>query len=51
MKDTRLLDQFNEAKQILCQYDYYIHTQKHEYGKRNNIRLMSGCYLNFRRLL
>lgn len=28
MKDTRLLDKFNEAKQILCRYDYYIHTQK-----------------------
>ena len=23
MKDTRLLDRFNEAKQILCRYDYY----------------------------
>lgn len=28
MKDTRLLDKFNEAKQILCGYDYYIHTPK-----------------------
>lgn len=28
MKDTRLLDKFNEAKQILCRYDYYIHTPK-----------------------
>ncbi len=28
MKDTRLLDRFNEAKQILCRYDYYIHTPK-----------------------
>lgn len=28
MKDTRLLDIFNEAKQILCRYDYYIHIPK-----------------------
>lgn len=28
MKDTRLLDKFNEAKQILCRYDYYIHIPK-----------------------
>lgn len=28
MKDTRLLDRFNEAKQILCRYDYYIHIPK-----------------------
>lgn len=28
MKDTRLLERFNEAKQILCRYDYYIHTPK-----------------------
>ncbi|MCM1181567.1 MAG: PBECR4 domain-containing protein [Clostridium sp.] len=28
MRDTRLLDKFNEAKQILCRYDYYIHTSK-----------------------
>lgn len=28
MKDTRLLEIFNEAKRILCQYDYYIHTSK-----------------------
>lgn len=28
MKDTRLLDKFNEAKQILCRYDYHIHTPK-----------------------
>ena len=28
MKDTRLLDKFNEAKQILCRYDYYIHTPR-----------------------
>lgn len=28
MKDTRLLDIFNEVKQILCRYDYYIHTPK-----------------------
>lgn len=28
MKDTRLLDKFNEARQILCRYDYYIHTPK-----------------------
>lgn len=28
MKDTRLLDKFNEAKQILCRYDYYIHIAK-----------------------
>lgn len=24
MKDTRLLDKFNEVKQILCKYGYYI---------------------------
>lgn len=28
MKDTRLLDKFNEAKQILCRYDYYLHLPK-----------------------
>ncbi|MCD7885190.1 MAG: PBECR4 domain-containing protein [Lachnospiraceae bacterium] len=28
MKDTKLLDKFNEAKQILCGYDYYIHIPK-----------------------
>lgn len=28
MKDTRLLDIFTETKQVLCKYDYYIHTQK-----------------------
>lgn len=28
MKDTRLSDRFNEIKQILCRYDYYIHTPK-----------------------
>lgn len=28
MKNTRLLDIFTETKQILCKYDYYIHTPK-----------------------
>ncbi|MDE7312979.1 MAG: hypothetical protein K2N87_15380 [Eubacterium sp.] len=28
MKDTRLLDKFNEVKLILCRYDYYIHIPK-----------------------
>ena len=28
MKDTRLLNKFNEIKKILCKYDYYIHTPK-----------------------
>lgn len=28
MKDTRLLEIFNQSKKILCQYDYYIHTPK-----------------------
>lgn len=28
MKNTRLLDRFNETKQILCRYDYYIHIPK-----------------------
>lgn len=28
MKDTRLLKIFNEAKDVLCRYDYYIHTAK-----------------------
>ena len=28
MKDTRQLDKFNEIEQILCRYDYYIHTPK-----------------------
>lgn len=28
MKDNRLLNKFNEAKEILCRYDYYIHIPK-----------------------
>ena len=28
MKDTRLLKIFNDTKDILCKYDYYIHTVK-----------------------
>lgn len=28
MKDKRLLEKFNEAKEILCRYDYYIHIPK-----------------------
>ncbi|MDD3141769.1 MAG: PBECR4 domain-containing protein [Lachnospiraceae bacterium] len=28
MKDTRLFEIFYETKQILCKYDYYIHTSK-----------------------
>lgn len=28
MKDSRLLDIFTETKQVLCKYDYYIHTTK-----------------------
>lgn len=26
MKDTRLLNIFNDTKKVLCKYDYYIHT-------------------------
>lgn len=29
MKDTRLLKIFNDTKDVLCKYDYYIHTSKH----------------------
>lgn len=28
MKDTRLLEIFNQTKKVLCQHDYYIHTPK-----------------------
>ena len=28
MKDTRLLDIFNDTRETLCRYDYYIHTPK-----------------------
>ena len=28
MKDTRLLKIFNDTKDVLCKYDYYIHTSK-----------------------
>ncbi len=28
MKDTRLLKIFNDTKDVLCKYDYYIHTAK-----------------------
>ena len=28
MKDTRLLKMFNDTKDVLCKYDYYIHTAK-----------------------
>ncbi|MCM1493927.1 MAG: PBECR4 domain-containing protein, partial [Muribaculaceae bacterium] len=28
MKDIRLLEIFQDAKEILCRYDYYIYTQK-----------------------
>lgn len=28
MKDTRLLKIFNDTKDVLCRYDYYIHTTK-----------------------
>lgn len=28
MKDTRLLQIFNDTKDVLCKYDYYIHTSK-----------------------
>lgn len=28
MKDTRLLKVFNDTKDVLCKYDYYIYTAK-----------------------